>query len=410
MTIISKPAVPTFIVSTPNLLGTKHPVDSVHGRIGDIVGNDDDYDITQINPVAANDADVISVESGRFVLKTPEISGAAILQSIPAAGDIVEFNGTSWVITQPKISGNLIAAAGPEAGEVLTFDGSNWANLDIFALVENSIDNNIAAHALITDVHGLIDSGSGTLFHSDDGSYKAIVHPPNAVTSVFGRTDDILAVAGDYAIADIAGLTTVGPGTNALFDDGSYKAITHPPDAVTSVFGRTDDVLAAVGDYAIADITGLTTTGPGTNALFDDGTYKTPTPSGRQIVAPTLADGTTIVDGAAHTTIFDFAPNALFRNNNCLLTIHYQARNVPGNAQWAAWLRTNIGLTVQQNAYNGAVAMDSNGDERLAFTLVMEGIVSTTGNIEIEVRADSNDHDFSNSAANGKTRLTIELV
>ena len=227
-------------------------------------------------------------------------------------------------------------------------------------LVENSIDNNITAHALLTDVHGLIDNGGGTLFLADDGSYKAIVHPPDAVTSVFGRTNDVIAAVGDYAIADITGLTTVGSPTDFLGADGVYKAIIHP--------------------------------------------------AGRQIVAPTLADGTTINSGAAHTTIFDFAPDSIYRNNNCLLTIHYQARNVPGNAQWAAWLRTSIGLTVQQNAYNGAVAMDSNGDERLAFTLVMEGIVSATGNIEIEVRADSKDHDFSNSAAAGKTRLTIELV
>jgi len=458
-TIISRPAVPTFIVSTPNLQGTPHPVTSVHGRVGPVVGQDDDYDITQINPSGASDADVISVEAGRFVVKTPEISGAVILQSIPGAGDIVEFTGTNWVVTQPKISGNLIAAAGPEAGEVLTFDGSNWVNFDIFALVENSIDNNIAAHALLTDVHGLIDSGAGTLFLADDGVYKTVTHPPDAVssvfgrggvviaavgdyaiaditglttagsptdflgadgvykpiahppdvvTSVFGRTGVVIAVVGDYAIADITGLTTAGSPTDFLGADGVYKPITHPPDVVTSVFGRTGVVIAVGGDYAIADITGLTTAGGGTDFLADDGTYKSP--AGRQIVGPTLADGTTISSGSAHTTIFDFAPDAIFRNNNCLLTIHYQARNVPGNAQWAAWLRTNIGLTVQQNAYNGSVAMDSNGDERLAFTVVMEGIVSATGNIEIEVRADGKDHDFSNSATSGKTRLTIELV
>lgn len=409
MTIISKPETPTFIVSTPNLLGTQHPVNSVHGRIADVVGQDDDYDITQINPSGANDTDIITVVAGRFVVKSLEIGGSAVQTTIPINGDIVEFNGVNWINTPPKISGNFIAAAGPEAGEVLTFNGTNWVNFDIFALVENSIDNNIAAHALLTNVtHGLVDTGAGTLFHSDDGSYKAIVHPPDAVTSVFGRTGVVIAVGGDYAIADITGLTTAGAGTDFLGADGIYKAIVHPPDAVSSVHGRTGAVVAVNNDYALAQITGLTDVGAGTDFLADDGTYKST--AGRQIVASTLADGTTIVDGAAHTTIFDFTPDALFRNNNCLLTIHYQAHNIPGNAQAATWLRSNIGLTVQQNAYHGTIAMDSNGSERLSFTVVLEGIVSATGNIEIEVRADGKDHDFSDSATNGKTRLTIELV
>ena len=40
----------------------------------------------------------------------------------------------------------------------------------------------------------------------------------------------------------------------------------------------------------------------------------------------------------------------------------------------------------------------------------MEGVVSATGNIQIQAFAADRDHDIANSAANGKTRLTIELV
>ncbi len=373
MTIISKPAVPTFIVSTPNLQGFPDVVRSVYGRIGDIVALQNDYNITQIDPEGATTGDVIVVESGQFVVKSLEISGQSVQTSVPTVGDIIEFNGSNWAVT------------------------SNTARFQV------------AEHAALTDdVHGLQDDGPGTNFLADDGTYKAVVVAA-PVASVFGRVGAVVAAFGDYSIADISGLTTVGSPTDFLGADGIYKPITHPPDVVISVFGRTGAVVAANNDYTLPQIDGLIDSGGGTDFLADDGTYKG-IPSARQIVAPTLADGTTISSGAAHTTVFDFAPNAVYRNNNCLLTIHYQAHNIPGNAQAATWLRSNIGLTVQQNAYHGTVAMDSNGDERLSFTVVMEGIVSASGNIEIEVRADGKDQDFSNSAAAGKTRLTIELV
>lgn len=381
MTIISKPETPTFIVSTPNLLGTQHPVNSVHGRIADVVGQDDDYDITQINPSGANDTDIITVVAGRFVVKSLEIGGSAVQTTIPINGDIVEFNGVNWINTPPKISGNFIAAAGPEAGEVLTFNGTNWVNFDIFALVENSIDNNIAAHALLTNVtHGLIDTGAGTLFHSDDGSYRAI------------------------AIDDVTGLTTAGISTDVLGADGTYNAVVHP---VSSVFGRTNAVIAANNDYALAQIDGLIDSGPGTNVLFDDGTYK-PLPGRRDVVSPSVADATTITQ--AFQTVFDFSPDTAFRNNNCLITIHYQAMNIGGPATWGVHLQSLIGFTVQQNAYGAGVGQTVNGSERAAFTATMEGVVSATGNIQIQSFAAIRDHDLGNSATNGKTRLTIELV
>lgn len=416
-TIISRPATPTFIVSTP---GAADRVRSVHGRIGDVLAEDNDYGISEIglfgrleiSTLGFHEDEVIVVKDNKFVLKPLQIGTKAVVVSVPIEGDIVEFDGKNWLNTQPKISGRPVLAAGVQAGEVLTFDGSSWVNFEILTTVGNSIDNNIAAHALVTDdVHGLIDSGAGTLFHSDDGSYKAITHPPDVVTSVFGRLGDVTAAFGDYAISDIAGLVTIGTGLLALFDDGSYKAIVHPPDAIDTVFGRTGDVVAANNDYTLAQIDGLIDSGAGVDVLTDDGTYKTPSAAPpRQVAAATLADSTTIVDGAAHTIIFDFAPLAAFRNNNCLITIYYQGHNLGGPAQWAAWLQSSAGLTVQQNAYSGGVAQDINGDERFALAVTMEAIVSASGNIVIGVQADLRDHDFSNNAANGKTRLVIELA
>ncbi len=465
-TIISRPATPTLIVSTP---GAADLVRSVHGRIGDVLSETGDYGIGEIGlfgrlevvALGFHENEIIIVENDKFVLKPLEIGTKAVAVSAPVEGDIVEFDGTNWTNTQPKISGNPVLAAGVQAGDVLTFDGSDWVNFEILTTIGNSIDNNIAAHALVTDgVHGLLDSGAGSLFLADDGSYKAITHPPDVVTSVFGRSSDVIAAFGDYAIADIAGLTTIGTGfsfladdgtykaivhppapvasvfgrlgfvvaanndytltqidglidsgtgTNFLADDGFYKVIIHPPDAIDTVFGRTGDVVAVDNDYTLTQIDGLIDSGSGDDFLADDGTYKaTPSSAPRQVVSPSVASGTTITQ--AFQTVFDFVPDIEFRNQNCILTIYYQAMNVGGSGTWGLHLRSLIGLTVQQNAYDTSSAETVAGSERFAVAVVMEAIVSATGNIQIQSFAGIRDHDLVDSAANGKTRLVLELA
>lgn len=464
-TIISRPAKPTLIVSTP---GAADLVRSVHGRIGDVLAQGGDYGIGEIGLFGKlevttrgfHENEVIIVENNKFVLKPLEIGTKTVVVSVPVEGDIVEFDGTNWKNTQPKISGKFVQAAGVQAGDVLTFDGSDWVNFEILTTVGNSIDNNIAAHALVANnVHGLQDNGSGTNFLADDGSYKAITHPPDVVTSIFGRSGDVITAFGDYAISDIAGLTTIGTGfsfladdgtykaiihppapvasvfgrlgfvvaanndysltqidglidsgtgTNFLADDGFYKVIVHPPDAIDTVFGRAGDVVAANNDYTLTQIDGLTDSGSGTDFLADDGTYKAPGIAPRQVVSPSVVNATTITQ--AFQTVFDFVPDTEFRNQNCILTIYYQAMNVGGSGTWGMHLRSLAGFTVQQNAYDTGSAETVGGSERISASVVMEGIVSATGNIQIQSFAAIRDHDLANSAADGKTRLVLELA
>jgi len=376
-TIISRPATPTFITSTP-VVETPHPVASVFGRDGDVVAIRNDYDITDIRAQGAADGDSIVLESGQCLIKTPEIANQTIQVSALSTNDILQFNGT------------------------------NWTNVSFPTVI--SVD--ITAHAALTDgVHGLTDIGGGSLFLADDGIYKTITHPASPVISIFGRAGIVIAAGGDYAIADITGLTTLGPGTNFLTDDGTYKTITHPPDAVASVFGRIGTVVAANNDYTLPQINGLLDSGGGTNFLADDGAYKI-TPGGttkRVVVGSSFADGTTIT--STFQTIFDFTPLINFRNQVVLITIHCQGRDPGGAATFAAHFRSLIGLIIQQSAYSTGAAQSINGTERFGFTVILEGIVSATGNIQIELASESGKtYDLSNNAANGKTQLTIELV
>ena len=478
-TIISTPTPSTTIVSS--LVGPPGPqgpagdpaVDSVFGRIGDVTAQDDDYNITQIDPSGATEDDVIVVESGRFKIKSLEIGGEVIATLSIVSGDIIQFNGTSWVNVPLDINGPIAVHAALTDGVhglidtgggtlfladdgtykalshppdlvtsvfgrvgVITAVVGDYAIADITGLTTVGPPTDFLAAdgtykaivhppdavssvfgragtviALngdydITDITGLVTAGPGTNFLADDGTYKTVTHPPDAVASVFGRTGTVIAVGGDYAIADITGLTTAGGGTDFLANDGTYKAISHPPDAVDSVFGRTGSVVAVNNDYALAEIDGLTDAGAGDSFLADDGVYKAV--ASRQIVAPSVADATTITQ--AFQTIFDFSPDTAFRNNNCLITIHYQAMNIGGPATWGAHFRSLIGLTVQQNSFASGVAQTVDSSERAAFSMTMEGIVSATGNIQIQAFAEIRDHDVANSAASGKTRLTIELV
>jgi hypothetical protein len=81
----------------------------------------------------------------------------------------------------------------------------------------------------------------------------------NAVTSIFSRTGAVVAATGDYTAAQI---------TNAVDSTQAYnnpawitalawnKIVGAPATGVSTVFGRAGDVVAAAGDYTVAQVTG----------------------------------------------------------------------------------------------------------------------------------------------------------
>lgn len=95
------------------------------------------------------------------------------------------------------------------------------------------------------------------------------------VTSVFGRTGAVIAITGDYTVAQITGAAptasptftgipaapTAVPGTNTtqIATTAFVTAAVAGGGLVTSVFGRTGAVVAATNDYTIAQINGLGT-------------------------------------------------------------------------------------------------------------------------------------------------------
>lgn len=95
----------------------------------------------------------------------------------------------------------------------------------------------------------------------------------SGVSSVFGRTGDVVAQTGDYSVAQITGAAPlVSPGFTGIPTAPTASLGTNTNQvatcafvlansgggggSVTSVFGRTGAVTAQSGDYAVADITG----------------------------------------------------------------------------------------------------------------------------------------------------------
>jgi hypothetical protein len=102
--------------------------------------------------------------------------------------------------------------------------------------------------------------GAGaTSFWAGDGTWKTIPYP---VASVFGRTGVVVPLANDYSFPQISGniaISQMNDGASATpttfwRGDGTWAAL--PPDAITSVFGRTGVITAATGDHNFNQLSG----------------------------------------------------------------------------------------------------------------------------------------------------------
>lgn len=95
----------------------------------------------------------------------------------------------------------------------------------------------------------VFDGNPGDLLALDADGKASFQAPPAAgVSSVFGRTGAVVAAVGDYAIQQIG----AGGGTNGMVATlvaGVWQPQAVAPGGVTSVFGRTGAVVAVLGDY-----------------------------------------------------------------------------------------------------------------------------------------------------------------
>ena len=151
---------------TWGMVASSAPVDSVFGRIGDVVAAIDDYSASQID----NDSTV----SGEQVSDALEYLDGYIgdVYSLSVGGDL------SGNLPNPEVTD--LSITGEEQGSVLYFDGSNWVQLP----------PGTDGYALITH-----DTGANPTWGEVAGS--------SPVDSVFGRVGDIVAATDDYSASQI---------------------------------------------------------------------------------------------------------------------------------------------------------------------------------------------------------------
>lgn len=159
--------------------------------------------------------------------------------------DVVGLLGTSYVAVQanlgvdPSTDGGsnwqIIAQAGTPGQTQPQFQ-VNGVNLPTPISILNFAEG---SNMTISNVGGVITFAAAT--------------QAEPVTSVFGRTGAVVAVANDYSFAQISGLLTVAQisatgtpsATTFLRGDGFWGTL-----PVTGVFGRFGNITAQVGDYS----------------------------------------------------------------------------------------------------------------------------------------------------------------
>ena len=135
-----------------------------------------------------------------------------------------------------------------------TYDGTLFLKKDtgtesIVNIGEYAMD----AHLAAADPHTQYSqAGDNVSDFVNDAGYITSASVP--VQSVFGRTGIVVATEGDYDIDQLGDVdtSTVSPSVNDIlkWDGSNWVPTSFSGAPVTSVFGRTGDVTAQVGDYA----------------------------------------------------------------------------------------------------------------------------------------------------------------
>jgi len=217
VTVTNSGGVATVTVPAPPTA----PVSSVFGRTGAVVAVSGDYTSGQIS--YNNTLSGLAATNAQQAID--EVEGRVdVLEAAPGAPVDSVFGRT----------GAVVAVAGDYDASEVDYDNSS---------------SGLAA----TDTQAAIDEIEGRV-----DTLEAA--PPPPITSVFGRTGIVVAVAGDYNATQVT-YSNVASGLSATtaqdaIDEVEARVDTleSTPAPVDSVFGRTGTVVAVAGDYNAAQV------------------------------------------------------------------------------------------------------------------------------------------------------------
>ena len=188
-------------------------VNSVFGRVGNIIATEGDYTLTQLGDVTLTspaNGQVLKYNGTQWVNSTDADTGITTLNTLTALSQTFATgtSGTDFNISSASSTHtfNFPSASATNRGLLTSADWSNF----------NTAYNDSITSAAVTGT----TTKTLTLNQQDGGTITASWTDINtdAVTSVFGRTGAVTAQSGDYTT------TQVTEGTNLYFTDARARA------------------------------------------------------------------------------------------------------------------------------------------------------------------------------------------
>ncbi|MEY2647024.1 MAG: hypothetical protein RL158_1000 [Bacteroidota bacterium] len=236
---------------------------SVYGRTGNVVAQDGDYNLTQLGDVTITS---------------------------PATGQVLRYNGTTWVNSTESYVGTVtsVAMTTPTGltvtGSPITTSGTLAVGLQAGYSIPTDANQSLWTTAYNDKINSASVTGTTTktltLNQQDGGTVTATWSDLQPVTSVFGRTGDVVAQSGDYNTLQVTENTNLyfteqrarfsvsGDAASGVVYSNTTGIISLDDIPNTSLFN--DSVTVNGKTVALGASTTLTTTdiGEGTNLYF----------------------------------------------------------------------------------------------------------------------------------------------
>ncbi len=277
------------ITSAANGSGGGGAVSTVFTRTGDVVAQSGDYSFSQISGIATN-------------AQLPAVDAAHGGTGLTSTGDLANYlrsTGTAWVSSPiqasdvPTLNQNTTGTSSNVTGVVSLSNGGTGASTTLEARTNLGLGTIAIQNANnVTITGGTVDASTitGTLSNNTNGNAATVT---NGVYTTGSYSDPtwITALAGSKLSGDVGGNASNVNGTVAIAHGGTgatsangalnallpaqsgntglylktdgantFWATAGGSGAVSTVFGRTGDVLSATGDYNFAQISGSVAT------------------------------------------------------------------------------------------------------------------------------------------------------
>ena len=194
---------------------------SVYGRTGNVVAQDGDYNLTQLGDVTITS---------------------------PATGQVLRYNGTTWVNSTESYVGTVtsVAMTTPTGltvtGSPITTSGTLAVGLQAGYSIPTDANQSLWTTAYNDSIVSAAVTGTTTktltLNQQDGGTVTANWSDLQPVTSVFGRTGDVVAQSGDYNTLQVT------ENTNLYFTEQRARFSVSGDSTSGVVYSNTTGIIA----------------------------------------------------------------------------------------------------------------------------------------------------------------------